>query len=186
MKKLVLSFIIFFAFSSISLAQIGFRAGVNLSNQTFDTSTSSSFEASGKIGFLIGVNYEIGFANTIAVRPGLEYALKGTSITFNGADANSNFDYLEIPVDFVYKTGSFSVYAGPYFAFLTSAKSGSIDVKPDHSTLDIGLNVGLGFNISAVGVGAKYGLGLSNVSDYETGNATIKNNVLSLYMTVSL
>jgi len=185
MKKLVLPLVLFFAFISISSAQLGFRGGVNLANQSY-TNAGSGFELTGKIGFLLGVNYEIGFANTFAIRPGLEYALKGTSITINGADANANFDYLEIPVDLIYKSGSFSVYAGPYFAFLTSAKSGSIDIKPDHSTLDVGLNIGLGFNISAVGIGAKYGLGLSNISDYSTGNASIKNNVLSLYVTFTL
>ena len=185
MKKLVFSLVVFFTFLSISSAQLGFRGGLNLAKQSY-TNAGSGFELQGKIGFLLGVNYEIGFANKIAIRPGLEYALKGTSITVNGADAKVNFDYLEIPVDLVYKSGSFSVYAGPYFAFLTSAESESINLKPDYSTLDVGLNVGLGFNISAVGVGAKYGLGLSNISDYSTGNASIKNNVLSLYMTFTL
>ena len=162
MKKTILALIICLASSAYGWTQLGFRGGINLANQAYET-TATGFEYSGKIGYLLGVNYEFKFSESIRIRPGIEYALKGTSITINGAEANSNFDYMEIPVDLIYQAGPLHLYTGPYFAFLTSAKSGSLDLKPNYETMDIGLNVGLGFDISKIGVGAKYGFGLSNI-----------------------
>lgn len=187
MKKIVSTFVILLAFTAFSFAQLGFRGGINISDQNYTGTFGSGFEASGKIGYLIGINYKINLGETFSLRSGAEYALKGTEIIVNGAETNSNFDYLEIPVDVIYQSGIFAAYAGPYFAFLTSAKSGDIDIKPDMKSMDIGLNLGLEINISKIGVGAKYGLGLSDISDYQVvGDIDIKNNVLSLYVTFTL
>lgn len=187
MKKIASTLILSFIVFSISYAQIGFRGGINLSNQSYSTNTTtSSFSTSGKIGYLLGVNYEIDISEAFSIRPGVEYALKGAEISLNGAQSNSNFDYLEIPVDFAYNSSIFSAYAGPYFAFLTSAKNGSIDLKPNLSTLDIGLNIGLEINVSVIGIGVKYGLGLSNIDRSIVGDESIKNNVLSLYISFRL
>jgi hypothetical protein len=185
MKKIVFSIFIALAFSTISIAQLGFRGGVNLAKQSY-TNAGTGFELHGKIGYLLGINYKIEIAESFGIRPGFEYALKGTEITVNGADANSNFDYLEIPIDIIYNSGNLSAYAGPYFAFLTSAKAGTIDLKPEYESLDVGLNVGFEINIANIGVGMKYGLGLSNISDFTTGSASIKNNVLSIYAAFTL
>ena len=174
------------AFASLSFAQLGFRAGVNLSDQSYSNTSGSTFEANGKIGYLIGINYKLDFSAPIALRTGIEYALKGSSIKINGAEANSNFSYMEVPIDVIYRSNNFSAYAGPYLAFLTSAKSGTIDLKPDTKSMDIGFNIGLEINVANVGVGVKYGLGLADIGNYDLDDTTIKNNVLSLYASFTL
>ncbi len=73
-----------------------------------------------------------------------------------------------------------------YRSFGAKANNGMADLKPDYETLDIGLNLGLGFNISKFGVGAKYGIGLSDISQFIITDISIKNNVLSLYATFRL
>lgn len=186
MKKIIALFILVLAFSNLGNAQLGFRGGVNLSNQSYSNTANSGFETSGKIGYLIGINYKIDFSGPLALRTGVEYALKGTEIQLNGTDANSNFEYLEVPIDVIFSSGNIAVYAGPYLAFLTSAKSGTIDLKPDIKSMDAGLNIGFEINISRLGIGAKYGLGISDIGDYKVGDIAIKNNVLSLYASITL
>jgi len=53
--------------------------------------------------------------------------------------------------------------------------------KPDNS-LDFGLNIGLGYDLGNIVVGANYGLGLANIAKTEDGDdVTAKNKNISAY-----
>ena len=171
MKKLILSLFVIAAFSASSFAQLSLKAGVNIANQTFE--------------FFLGANYKVNLSESIGLRPGIQFSLKGSKLDFGGTDVSeSDFSYLEVPVDLVFTTGGISIHAGPYLGLLMSAKSDGVDVKDDVKSTDFGLNLGLGYNFGKIGVGANYGLGLSNISQDEEGTA--KNKVISVYVTYTL
>ena len=75
------------------------------------------------------------------------------------------------------------VQAGPQIGFLVSATdefespgdSGKEDIKDRLNNIDIGVNVGLGYQFeSGLIFGARYNLGLSNINDF-AGSDNIKN-----------
>ena len=187
MKKIIVSIFITACFSSISNAQFSFKGGINLANQSYNTNIATGpIETSSILGYLVGINYKANLG-LVSIRPGIEFSTKGANLT-SSASANSSFGYIELPVDFVYSIGNVSVFSGPYMAFLLSAKNGEFDLKEDMKTLDAGLNIGLDFKIGNFGIGAKYGLGISDISEIVVNSIdiSIKNNVLSLYLTYTL
>lgn len=184
MQKLILSLFIVVVFSSISFAQLGFRAGISIANQSSDFA-GNSLESSSKTGPLFGINYKLKLGESLALRPGLQFTSKGNSTMINGLDAVTNINYLEVPVDVVFSFGNLGIHVGPYAAFLISAKAFDLDLKSNFKSVDLGLNIGLGYTISKVGLGVNYGLGLSNISNYRI-DGSIKNQVLSTYLTYTL
>ena len=187
MKKLLLLVFAFVSFSAVSNAQLGIKAGLNLANISV-SSEGDSFEPDSKIGFHFGVTYTTMINDNISFRPGALFSTKGYKFTFLEEDFNTNLSYLEIPLDFVYKTGSLDIHAGPYLGLLMSAKSGDEDIKEGLESLDYGLNVGLSYNINAnIGVGVNYGLGLANIGKTEDGDdTTTKNKVIGISVTYAL
>ena len=183
MKKLILSLFVVAAFSATSFAQLNLKAGVNLANQAFESS-GFTLEASTKVGFLIGANYATNLSESIALRPGIQFTIKGSKLDFLGSSLSSSFSYIEVPVDLVYKTGDLSIHLGPYLGLLMAASSDGDDIKDDVKSTDFGLNLGLGYSFGQFGVGANYGLGLSNISDDADGS--VKNKVISVYVTYAL
>ena len=185
MKKLILSLFVIAAFSATSFAQLNLKAGVNLANQSFDYDGLSP-ETSSKVAFLVGANYAANLSESIALRPGIQFTLKGSKVDFGGDESSISFSYIEVPVDLVYKISDFSIHAGPYLGLLMSAKANDEDVKDDVTSTDFGLNFGLGYNIGKIGVGLNYGLGFSNLNNDETDDANVKNKVISVYVTYTL
>lgn len=184
MKKLILTLFVVASFSSISFAQLNLKAGINLANQTFEAG-GISFEPDSKIGFLIGINYELSIAESISLRPGIQYSGKGSKIEILGTSSSASFNYIEVPVDFVYNTGNLSLHAGPYLGMLLSASSDGEDIKDEAKSTDFGINFGLGYNFGVAGVGLNYGLGLSNIND-DGSDGSVKNKVISITFTYGI
>jgi len=184
MKKLILTLFVVAAYSATSFSQLNLKAGLNLANQTFEAG-GISFEPSSKVGFLVGVNYAFSMAESISLRPGVQYSGKGSKIDILGTSSSASFNYIEVPVDFVYNTGDLSIHAGPYLGLLLSASSDGVDIKDDAKSTDFGINLGLGYNFGVIGVGANYGLGLSNINDDGT-DGSVKNKVISIYVTYGI
>lgn len=193
MKKLLILFFAVFAMSAYAQTGLGVRAGLNLANQTF---SADGFDISpdAKIGFQLGVVYGVAINETISFRPGLLYSTKGSSIKqeFLGEEieTTSSFNYLEIPLDFVYQTGKILINAGPYIGYALSGsvsdgeESEDIDWEDDDTKrTDFGLNFGLGYHITPeFSLNLNYGLGLSNLVDGESSeDFTSKNTNIALF-----
>lgn len=166
-------------------AQIGVRGGVN-----FATVTGDDVDADTRTGLMVGLytNYALG-NGSIILQPEVLYTQKGFETTqsfgeLGDADVTFKLDYIEVPilakVNFA-GNESFAphVYAGPYIAFKVNATAESNgdegDVDGVEST-DFGLVLGAGVDIGALNIGARYGLGLTEIG--ETGDA--KNSVFSI------
>ncbi|MCX6272369.1 MAG: porin family protein [Bacteroidetes bacterium] len=118
----------------------------------------------------------------------------------------SNINYLEIPVNGLYKFGAgpaiIFIQAGPYLGYALSAKLkadekifqnedgtltdkydlkiGTDKEKDDLKPLDFGINVGAGVEFKGITFGLQYGLGLANISPYTEDDTKIKNKVIGI------
>ena len=150
MKKLIL-LTAFAVTTSISMAQVSFGAqlGANIGMgklKSYDTDPLlATFTNKPSVGFMGGFVAEIPFAGKLAFRPELNFIQKGgktllTSGNTSGADFKRTLNYIQLPLDVVYKlsVGSGSVFfgLGPEFAFGISGKdkvSGSSDPSVNKS-----------------------------------------------------
>ena len=167
-------------------AQVKFGpiAGVNLANIGGDESSENAM----KIGFHVGGIVEISVNDNFMVAPGIIYSIKGAQDKSN-SDFKLNLNYLEIPVNAKYKLESgLNFFAGPYIGILMSAKATDgttdVDVKEFVQSTDIGVNIGLGFDLeSGLGFSAQYGLGVSNINKDFAGipnTSTSTNNCIGI------
>jgi len=181
----------------------GIKAGLNLSEISASVGgiTASSNNLTGfHIGGVVDFKFQY-----FSIQPGIFYTTKGGSSTTDdgsegtGASASKvKFNYLEIPVNFIYRTparkGSVFFGAGPYVAFGLSGSAPLItdaNGEPTSQTLpvhfgsgqddihdpDFGINFLIGYQFEGnVTLSAEYGFGLSSLSN--TPEATIHNRVL--------
>ncbi len=185
MKKLTILLLFIFSVAT-SYGQLGVRAGFNLSNISGDTALFGSPDAGS--GFQVGLTYSAALSDKLAFRPGLLYSVKGFKISFGGVEDATTFNYLEIPLDFVfsaYDAASFGidVHAGPYIGYMLSGESGGESFEFDEdeglARTDFGLNFGGTVDFSGIYVGLNYGLGLSNLNTDEEFDFNLKNTNLS-------
>lgn len=135
MKKFkLLLILVAMLFSTLTFAQINFgvKVGGNLNSMMFDIDSDygEEPESTAKLGFHIGLVVDIPvLENTLSVQSGLLYNNKGYGIDFEkmledeGLDVDKyegylemNYNYLEVPINIVYRNNGFQVSAGPYLA----------------------------------------------------------------------
>jgi len=162
-------------------AQFGAVAGLNISNVT---SSEDDLELDSRIGMHFGGVASFPLGDAIQLRTGAIYSQKGAALDFGDETLTLALDYLEIPVDVAYKIGDvFSISAGPYFAFLMSSKmkmDGESEDMEDVSGMDMGLNVGLNFNLSNFIISTRYGMGFMNLDDDSDSDETQTNSCIGL------
>jgi hypothetical protein len=97
----------------------GIRAGVNFQNINGKDANDDELENDILTGFHAGVNAEIPVGTGSYLQPGLLYSQKGAK--FQNSDNKVKLNYLEVPINFVYKpilgTGNMVLGFGPYVAF---------------------------------------------------------------------
>lgn len=111
----------------------GVRAGINFQNLNGEF-LGNDLDNKLKTGFHIGVNAEIPLADEFYIQPGLLFSTKGAK----GDDADDtkvNINYLELPVNFLYKpvlgTGKLLLGFGPYAGYAIGGKVKSDDGDRD-------------------------------------------------------
>lgn len=200
MKKLVLCAIIgAFSINFLSAQEVkfGVKAGVNFASLSGDDLD----DLDGLTGFHVGGVAEVLFSDKFSLQPEIFYSAQGAKSEYTGAYIDSfevktklKLDYINIPVIAkYYVTRELSIEAGPQIGFLVSAKqkikvsgggdseSDSVDLKDYYKGLDFGLGLGLGYKFeNGLNFSARYNIGLSNVSDEDSDDFSIKNNVFQL------
>ena len=182
-------------FSASSFAQTLIpKVGGNFSNiAASDDNKLVDEDYKFKLGLTLGVAFEIGISDALAIQPELLFQQKGAMQKPDDGKFVFNLNYLELPVMVKYKTSSgFYLNAGPYVAYGLGGKlklipdSGSeesIDIKfgdePDNenedalyidNALDFGFQVGVGMVIiEKIVIDLRYGHGLTNMFDAEDG-----------------
>lgn len=180
-------------------ARAGIKGGLNLSNLFSDEITDED----ARIGFHAGVYGQLFVNEGFAVQPELNFSTKGNRVTTNfgiiDQETKFNISYLDVPVLAVFKLGQVAeIHAGPYWAYLVGANIDTDgDLGDDFQELDrdnfdnwdYGLVGGIGFNLGAVQLGARYNYGLNEIAKSQgaknlLGNA--KNSVGQVYLAFNL
>ena len=181
-NKLEKLYVIIFAIliSIPTNAQISIRGGVNKSNVSFKNGGIQT-ETNDKAGIQAGLLYKLSIGDRIAFRPGLIFSVKG--FEENGLDVD--FKYAEVPASFLFYVASnqngIYIELGPYVG--TGIDSDIGEFGKDLKRLDLGLNVGAGFELGRFGVGFTFGFGLANIVDGEITNSgdSVKNDNLGIF-----
>ena len=124
-KRLLAVVIASFAtiFTYAQSTTFGIRAGVNFYNITGKDVTGDKMDNSLKTGFHVGANAEIPIGVDFYVQPGVLFSTKGAKAD---NDDKVNLNYIEIPVNLLYKpdhgTGKLLLGFGPYVAFGAGGK----------------------------------------------------------------
>ncbi|MES2328873.1 MAG: porin family protein [Bacteroidota bacterium] len=175
----------------------GVKGGVNLSNMYVNNVTNENMKVGANVGFFAKLPVTRGFS----VQPEIAWSMKGAQETYNNVFGSGtyrfNLNYIEIPVAAVFNvTSNFNLNAGPYVAFLASAKVKDVDSKgningvselntSDFRSPDYGLFGGVGFDVGNVTLGARYTHGLQEIGKSGlSGNVTqnSKNSVFSFFV----
>ena len=189
MKSLLLSTVLLFSmvfcFGQSKHILIGVEGGPSLVSLRNDDNK----DLKSKIGYAAGLSFEYFLNEKFGIKSGLLFEKKGakdeiTLINAEGTptgtvDIDNQYDYIVLPLLFAYHTpGEFSFYAnaGPYFGVLLSnmvyyeetdsSPGQKEDFTSETNTLDFGLTVGIGTNISLsddflLGIDIKNNLGLT-------------------------
>lgn len=94
-----------------------------------------------------------------------------------------NMNYINIPVMAKYAVADkFNLQAGPQIGFLMSAKYEGVDVKELMKSMDFGINLGAGYDLTEkMSLDLRYNLGLAQTQkELMTGDTAAKNSVIQL------
>ena len=182
LRTKVASICLFLAFlSTTSNAQVGIRVGINASN----LSVKNFDDRKTRWGFHAGIYTERLLKGSVYLSPELSVTTKGSSVRYNSSNTTNSFNlnYIELDLPFTYKLNGVDLQAGPYLAYLASAKAKSQNEttliitelnKSNYNNFDAGFLFGLNFRLSPnLYLGARYGVGLVNIARTNTARASL-------------
>jgi Outer membrane protein beta-barrel domain len=183
----ILAFMIcLFLTPSVSNAQIkfGVRAGLNATNVSFEKLPSKSE----RYGFHLGVFADIPIKEDFAsIQPELSFSTKGAAFTPLTGRQTLNMSYVDFLLPVAFKLSAFDLQVGPFASYLASTPDYTVYnenkvVVDGFKKYDLGLTIGLAFNLNKIVIGARYNQGFVDVT---TDNArpflgTGKNAVAQL------
>lgn len=191
------------------LTGFGVKAGLNLANVSGED--VGEVDPIMKLGFAVGGSATFDFGLPVLIRPEVLFSQKGYEIneeetvlgqTFS-VEADFGVNYLDINLLAVYAIGDkINVFAGPSLGLFLSGKTKikvafagesveeEVDIESDGiNGMDMGLMLGAGYNLGAIGVDLRYSLGLKEAYKADTSLdpdivkmevVDIKNNVIQV------
>lgn len=186
-------------YTKTSNSGFGVKGGANFTNLITGDVNDNNLLTS----FNVGVFALLPITGFIAFQPELNFSRKGAELVYDNifAEGTAEFrlNYLEVPLLLkVNPTKNFNIHAGPYAAYLINAQvknkttGGTFDFEDnfdskDFNRLDYGLFLGVGFDFSSIGIGARYNYGLANIGkERSIGGVSYvfpdsKNSALNIY-----
>ena len=162
-----------------SPAKFGLKAGVNIATLRQDDVSYDS-----RIGLHVGGLAHIHLSPQWALQPEVVYSQEGAKLN----DVKLKLDYINIPLMLQYMfDNGFRLEAGPQLGLMVNSKAEDDDENEDDlddvfKTTNVGLGFGLNYlSYSGLGVGGRYVLGLSDISESNTSKVKSGNIQLSLF-----
>jgi len=181
-------------YSKAQKSSLGFTAGTTFASYKAKNE-SISVTSKTKVGFTAGVISFIALDRHFSFMPALNFTQKGGKLKEQSFTDKATFNYLELPLNFVYNTksakGKFFIGAGPSFAFGLSGKDkwedgtekGSDDIKfgsgdeDDFKAFDAGINFLAGYRFAGgFLIAANYNAGLNNLVNTIDGDNSKMHN----------
>lgn len=198
MKKTIITFIsalLLLNYAHAQQSSFGFTAGATFASYKV-TASSISITSKTKTGFTVGITSSIPMGKSFSFEPALNYLQKGGVIKETGTSDKSTFNYLELPLNFVYNAGSakgkFFVGAGLSVSLglsgknkyndgsnteTTDIKFGSDELTDDLKPFEAGINFLAGYQFKGgFLVAANYNAGLSNIAVTSDGDNSKAHN----------
>ena len=107
--------------------QLGPKVGLNIANCAFIFEDDDDEPETNimRLAYAFGVAADYGFSDAFSLQSGLIFTSKGYSYDLDEISEEIDYDgyervifnYIELPVNAVYKIKGFQIYAGPYIAF---------------------------------------------------------------------
>ena len=198
MKKTIFTFIslcMLLNFAHAQQSSFGFTAGPVFASYKVSIS-SVSVTSKTKTGFTVGIASSFAMGKYFSFEPALNFLQKGGVIKEEGTSDKSTFNYLELPLNFVYNAhsakGKFFVGAGPSLSMglsgkekyddgtnseTTDIKFGSDELTDDLKPFEAGINFLAGYQFKGgFLVSANYNAGLSNIAVTSEGDNSKAHN----------
>jgi hypothetical protein len=170
MKKYIFSILSVLMITGIVTAQdmrFGVLGGVNLQNINGKESDGDKLENTLIPGFHAGVNILIPVADEIYFQPGLLFSTKGAEIFDNLFDTKIRMNYLEVPLNLVYRghlgNNFILLGLGPYLAY---ALNGNLIIGDTKTKLNFDNEVGVFTGL----VMRRFDAGANIFAGYELGS----------------
>jgi len=185
MKRMIILPIMLITVIVYGQLQPGIKAGVNVSNFTgadfpnVETSSLTSYHA----GFFVRIPF-----GKLAVQPELLFSEQGSKFKDqNGNEEEYKVKYINIPIMLQFHFSSLFLEIGPQIGFKVDEDIPDPNIDDFAKSNDFAGAIGAGYQFGGLGIGARYVVGLSNVSDFDIPNSDtdFKNGVwqFSLFYT---
>lgn len=178
----------------------GFKGGLNYSNLMNEGDEVDDMNA--RIGFHAGVFGRVLPSEALGLQAELLYSTKGTTVTWDGIidqEFHLNLSYVEVPLFAVIRLGeAMELHGGVYGGYLLSSNvktdgdlgdaSEDLD-RANFNGLDYGVLGGLGINLGAAQIGARYNYGLARLASSDGAELLLgdaRNSVAQLYLAIGL
>lgn len=185
---------------------IGIKAGLNFSQLYINQPNAENEQM--KLGYHFGLFGTIPLNQHLMLQHEVLYTDVGSKITYGGSDLAALYgiasgevrfylNYVQVPLTTVVNIGPFGVSAGPYAAYLLSAKVKDLKSSDlngterkelntdDFNRIDYGLVGGLTWYVASVTIGARYNYGLREIGKHGLAGSLTrdsKNAVAQLYI----
>lgn len=173
--------------------RMGLIAGVSFTNVSVGDEDDIDFKS--RTSFMGGGFAEVPLSNTVSLQPELLYMEKGANLAAPES-GSIKLTYFEIPlllrVNIPTSGGGVRphLYAGPAMGFKVACdvdfegtKSSCDDADVTLKGTDLSAVFGGGIDIKNFTIGARYDLGLANISDTsDNSEGSAKNRALSIYL----
>ncbi|GEP95242.1 porin family protein [Chitinophaga cymbidii] len=140
MKKVLFS-VAALLIAGASFAQVKFGVTAGPSFSSYTGKEAGDKETSKLItGLRAGVTVDLPLADEFYIQPSLLYVGKGGKLTDGDVDLKTRLNYLELPINFMYKpevgAGNLFIGLGPYLAYGLSGKT-KVDGGDNEASTDI-------------------------------------------------
>jgi hypothetical protein len=181
---------------AIGSFKIGIKGGANLSTQKASIDVPGfpvAITTSNISSFHVGVYGELRLNEKATLIPEILYTQEGSMVNLEAIAFKQKVNYIKVPLLFSYTifTEGLSLHIGPQFGFMVKDvieldnNDGDPFIDADFKSFEFSSSIGAEYKISQkFKVGARYNLGLSDISNSDEG--TFKNRNLQFYVGLNL
>ncbi|WP_248724529.1 outer membrane beta-barrel protein [Seonamhaeicola sp. ML3] len=185
MKNIFFVFVFAITMTLSSQNSLGFFAGA--SNSALTNGFLKEVYVDKTFGFHLGGVYEHELTKNISFRPKLVFSLQGDRKEGRGGaaspdDVDYKLSYLNIPLNFKFFSKPY-IITGPQVGVLINTKKGTNDLGDVKSSLDYGVNFGIGYDFGNFFIEANAYQGIQpvlEVSGSKNNTHDVTNTVIQL------
>lgn len=182
MKKVILFFFLFMVLGAVQ-AQIGVKAGINISNWVGDDIDDVSDSKSSVLGPHFGIFYNLKLGKRFSVLSDVVYSWQGVQFESSGSEVKVTTTYLNLSPLFRWNANSgFYIATGPQLGFLMDAQEKTndekVDVEAQMESGDFSWVLAAGYELkSGFGIYGRANFGQTSIDEDDAAPSDVKNMV---------